>query len=155
MENGKDKTNSNGRGRPNKPRQLDIESNLRIPFQSGKSTYQAAIETGYNINTVKKYYAQFYKEIKDLEGTEFAQACKDRKISTGFVIDTQISKMEKLQEELEKKASTDKIPYIQLCKLRINLSNLISDLHMKKLNIANSPTYDEILTALRDAGEQK
>src|SRR5690348_10711916 len=101
MENDTDKTSRIGRGRPSKPGQLEIERNLRIPFQSGKSAYQASIETGYNINTVKKYYAQFYKEIKDLEGTEFTQACKDRKISTGFVIDKQISKMEKLQEELE------------------------------------------------------
>ena len=155
MDNGTNKTDRNKRGRPSKPEQLDIERNLRNSFLSGKSSYQAAIETGYNKNTVKKYYSKLTKEARDLEDPEFAQACKDRNMSTGFAIDKQISKLEKMQEELERKTPTDETQYIQLYKLKISLADLISDKHIKKLNISNSPTYDEILAALRKIGEQK
>lgn len=154
MENGRDETNRNGKGRPSKSEQLEIERNLRTYFGRGKSTYQAAIKTGYSINTVKKYFSNFYKEVRDSEGPEFVQACKDRIVSACLAIDVQLSKMEEMQKEL------DQIPqagtrYIQLYKLKISLANSISDLFIKKLNIANSPTFDEMLVAIRKLDEDK
>jgi hypothetical protein len=147
--------NHNGKGRPSKSEQLEIERILRPLFMKGLSSYAAANKTDYGINTVKKYYHKFYKEVRDLEGPDFAQECKDRIVSTCLGIDKQISKLEKIQEELELKSQNGGAQYIQLYKLRINLSDSISDLHMKRLGIANSPTYDEALAAIRKWHEQK
>ena len=154
----KDQTNEpnqNRRGRPSKCEQLQIERRLRPLFIRGLSTYSASIETGYSINTVKTYYDNFYKEIRDLEGPEFDQACKDRKISACLAIDEQIQKMEKMQKELEQKSQIGGTHDIQQYKLRISLCNLISDLKIKSLDIANSPTSDEILAALSKVEGQK
>ncbi len=155
MENHTNETNRNGKGRPSKFEQLQIEKRLQPLFMIGLSSYSATIETGYSINTVKKYYSNFYQEMRDLEGPEFDQACKDRKISTCFGIDEQLLNMKKMQRELEQKPQTDGSKYIQLYKLRISLAKSISDLLTKKLNIANSPTSDEMLVALRKVDEQK
>ncbi|HZS74466.1 MAG TPA: hypothetical protein VFA69_08200 [Candidatus Nitrosotalea sp.] len=149
------KTNRNGKGRPSKPEQLEIERTLRPLFMRGLSVYAAADKTGYSINTVKKYYRNFYKEARNMEGQDFAQECKDRIVSTCLGIDREISKLEKIREEIELKSQNSGAQYIQLCKLRINLSDSISDLHMKRLGIANSPTYDEMLAALKKIREQK
>jgi hypothetical protein len=155
MKNDPDNTIHNRKGRPGKFEQLQIEKKLQTLFVRGLNSYSAAIKTSYSINTVKKYYSNFYQKIRYLEGPEFDQACKNRKILTCSAIDEQLLKMEKMQTELEQKSQTGKIQYIQLCKLRISLSNSISNLHMKKLSIANSPTYDEMLTALKKVDEQK
>ncbi|HEV2192786.1 MAG TPA: hypothetical protein VGR54_04100 [Nitrosopumilaceae archaeon] len=149
MKNDTDNTVHNRKGRPSKFQQLQIERRLKPLFMRGLSPYSVAIETGYSKNTVKKYYGDFYQEIRDLEGPEFDQACKDRMISACLGIDEQLLKMEKMQKELEQKSQTDGTQYIQLYKLRISLANSISDLRIKKLNIANSPTSDEMLAALR------
>ena len=154
MKDHTDETNSNGKGRPSKFEQLQIERKLKSLFMSGLSPYAAAKETGCSINTVKKYYGGFFQEIRDLEGPEFNQACKDRRISACLALEEQLLKMEKMQKELEQMPQTG-TPYIQLCKLKIGLANLISDLLIKKLNISNSPTADEMLAALRKVGEQK
>lgn len=155
MDNGTNEKNRNGKGKPSKHKQLEIESTLRSIFSRGLSPYAAVNETGYSVNTVKKYYRKFHKEITDLEGQDFAQECKDRKVSACFGIDRQISKLEKMQKELELKSQTSGTQYLQLYKLQISLSNSISDLIMKRLGIANSPTYDEMLSAMRKEGEQK
>ncbi len=155
MDNGTEKNYHNGRGKPSKQKQLEIERELRSLFIDDVSPYHAAIKTGYSINTVKKYYRKFYKEIRDLEGQNFAQECKDRIVSACFSIDKEISNLRKMQKELEFKSQTDGTQYIQLYKLQISLSNSISDLIMKRLGIANSPTYDDMLAAMRKEGEQK
>lgn len=154
MKDHTDETNRNGKGRPSKFEQLQTERKLKPLFMSGLSPYAAAKETGYSINTVKKYYRGFFQEIRDLEGPEFDQACKNRRISTCLALDEQLLKMEKMQKELEQTPQTG-IPYTQLCKLKVSLANSISDLLIKKLNISNSPTADEMLVALRKVGEQK
>lgn len=155
MKDGTDENNHNWNGRPSKSEQLEIERTLRPLFMRGLSAHAAANKTGYSINTVKKYYLKFYKEITDLEGPNFAQQCKDRKTSACLGIDDQISKLEKIEQELELKSENSGAQYIQLYKLRISLSNSISDLHMKRLGIANSPTYDDMLEAMRKVHEQK
>lgn len=154
MKNHADETNRNGKGRPSKFEQLQIERKLRSLFLRGMSPYAAANETGYSINTVKKYYVKFFREVEDSESPEFIQACKDRKISACLGLDVQISKMEKMQEELDQIPQAGK-QYIQLCKLKVSLANSISDLIIKKLDIANSPTFDEILVAYRKESEHK
>ena len=155
MKDENDKANHNKRGRPSQFEQLEIERRLRPLILKGLSPYYAAIETGYSINTVRKYYRKICKGISDLESSEFVQACKDRNAFTCLAMDDQLSKLNKMQQELEKKTPIDETQYIQLYKLRINLVNSILDLLIKKLNIANSPTYDDMLTALRKIGEQK
>lgn len=155
MDNDTDKNNRNGNGRPSKSEQLEIERTLRPLFMRGLSAHAAANKTGHSINTVKKYYLKFYKEITDLEGQDFAQQCKDRKISACLGIDDQISKLEKIEQELELKSQNSGVQYIQIYKLRISLANSISDLRIKRLGIANSPTYDEMLAALKKVDEQK
>jgi len=155
MKNDTDNTVHNRKGRPSKAEQIQIERRLKPLFMRGSSSSSAAIETGYSINTVKKYYGNFYQEIRDLEDPEFNQACKNRKISACLGIDKQLLKMEKMQKELEQKPQTGGTQDIQLYKLRISLANSISDLCIKRLNIANSPTSDELLLALRKVDEQK
>lgn len=155
MDNGTNENNGNKRGKPTKSEQLEIERRLRPLFMRGASTYYASNETGFSINTVKKYYSKFYKEIRDLEGPDFAHECKDRIVSACLGIDQQISKMEKMQKELEIRSQNLGAQHIQIYKLRIILSDSISDLIMKRLGIANSPTYDEMLTAMRKVNEQK
>jgi len=91
-----DETNRNVKGRPSKPEQLQIERRLRPLFMRNLSSYTAANETGYSINTVKKYYKDFFRETRDLEGPEFDQACKERRISACLAIDEQLLKMEKM-----------------------------------------------------------
>ena len=150
-----DKTNHNGKGRPSKFEQLEIEKKLRPFFTSGLSSYTASRETNYSVNTVKKYYKKWYKEIRDSEAPEFVQACNDRRISTCLAQDEQLLKAERMQKELEEKTRTDVTPNIQLYKLRIRLIQLISDLLLKKLNTANSPTLDDMLTAFKKVDEQK
>ena len=90
-----------------------------------------------------------------MEGSEFDQACKDRKISACLAIDAQLSKMEKMQKELEQKPHTSGTQDIQQYKARISLVHLISDLIIKRLSIANSPTADEMLAALSKVEGQK
>ena len=155
MKNDTDNTVHNRKGRPSKYEQIQIERKLKLLFMRGSDSSAAAIETGYSINTLKSYYNNFYQEIRDLEGPEFDQACKDRKISACLGIDEQLLKMEKIQKELEQQSKTGGTHDIQLYKLRIGLANSISDLIIKKLNISNSPTSDEILAALRKVDEQK
>jgi hypothetical protein len=155
MDNDTDENNRNGKGRPTKSEQLQIERRLRPLFVKGTNSYYAANETGYSLNTVKKYYRNFFQEVRELEGPEFDQACKDRIISACLGIDEQILKMEKMQKELELKSQTGGKQDIQLYKLRINLSNSISNLRIQRLGIANSPTSDEMLAALRKVDEQK
>ena len=155
MDNDTNENNRNGRGKPSKYEQLEIERRLRSLFSMGLSPHAAAIETGYSINTVKKYYRKFYKEIRDFEGQNFAQECKDRIFSACCGIDTEISNLRKIQKELELKSQNSGTQYLQLCKLQISVSNSISDLIMKRLGIANSPTYDDMLAAMRKEGEQK
>jgi len=154
MKDHTNESNQNRKGRPSKFEQLQIERRLRPIFLKGTSPHFASIETGYSVNTVKKYYENFYKEARDLEGPEFDQACKERKFSTCLAIDEQIRKMDKMQKELEQKSQINGMQDIQLYKLRISLCNLISDLNIKRLSIANSPTSDELLTALRKVDEQ-
>jgi hypothetical protein len=147
--------NHNRRGKPSKHEQLEIERKLRSLFYKGVKPYQAVNETGYSPNTVKKYYCIFHKEIRDLEGSSFSQRCSDRKTSTCLGLDKQIEKLEKIQEELELKSKTGGTQDIKLYKLRISLSNSIADLITKRLGIANSPTYDDILEAMREVEKQK
>src|SRR5579864_7556884 len=154
MDNDTNENNRNGRGKPSKQEQLEIERRLRPLFIRDVSPYHAVIETGYSPNTVKKYYHKFYKEIRDLEGSDFAQQCKDRIVSACFGIDEEISNLRKIRKELELKSQTGGTQYIQLYKLQISLSNSISDLILKRLGIANSPTYDEMLEAMRKVHEQ-
>lgn len=155
MKDQTNESNNNGRGRPTKSEQLQTERRLRPLFMRGMSTYSASIETGYSINTVRKYYDNFYKETRDLEGPEFDQACKDRKITACLALDIQIQKMEKMQKELEQKSQIGGTQDIQQYKLRISLCNMISDLNIKRLSIANSPTADEMLAALSKVDGQK
>jgi len=145
----------NRRGKPSKHEQLEIERKLRILFDKGVRPYHAVIETGYSPNTVKKYYRKFHGEIRDLEGSNFAQQCRDRITLTCLVLDRQIEKQEKMQEELELKSKTGGTQDIKLYKLQISLSNSISDLITKRLGIANSPTYDNMLEAMREVEKQK
>ena len=154
MNNDTSENNRNGKGRPTKYEQLQIERRLRPLFLKGASPYHAANETGYSPNTVKKYYSIFYHEVRDLESTEFDQACKNRKVSACFGIDEQIQKLEKIQKEIEFKSQTGGTQDIQLYKLRINLANSISELYIKRLDIANSPTYDEMLKAMKKVEEK-
>ena len=145
----------NGRGKPSKHEQLEIERELRLLFIDDVSPYAAANKTGHSINTVRKYYRKFYKEIRDLEGQNFAQECKDRIVSACFGIDKEISNLRKIQKELENKSQSNGAQDLQRYKLQISLSNSISDLIMKRLGIANSPTYDDMLVAMREVEKQK
>ena len=96
MDNDTNENNRNGRGKPSKHEQLEIERELRSLFINGLSPYAAANKTGHSINTVRKYYRKFYKEIRDLEGQDFAQECKDRIVSACFGIDNEISNLRKI-----------------------------------------------------------
>lgn len=145
----------NGRGKPSKHEQLEIERELRPLFIRDVSPYYAAIETGHSINTIKKYYRKFYKEIRDLEGKDFAQKCKDRIVTACLGIDNEISNLRKIQKELENKSQSNGAQDLQRYKLQISLSNSISDLIMKRLGIANSPTYDDMLEAMKEVEKQK
>ncbi len=150
MDNYTNENNRNGRGKPSKHEQLEIERTLRDTFRRGLLPCQAVIETGYSPNTVKKYYSKFYKEIRDLEGPDFAQQCKDRIISACFGLDREILKQEKIREELELKSKTGGTQDIHLYKLQTSLSNSIAGLIEKRLAIANSPTYRDILEAMKE-----
>ena len=147
--------NRNRRGKPSKHEQLEIERKLRPLFYKGVKPYQAVIETGYSPNTVKKYYCKFHKEIRDLEGPNFAQQCKDRITLTCLALDKQIEKQKKIQEELELKSKTGGTQDIKLYKLQIGLSNSISNLITQRICIANSPTYDIMVEAMREREKQK
>lgn len=149
------KTNRSGKGRPSKPEQLEIESRLKDLFKKGTDSYSAANQTGYSINTVKKYYNKFYKEIRDLEGPDFAQTCKDRMVLTCLGIDKQISKFEKIEQELELKSQNGGKQDIHLYKLRISIAKAISDLYIKRMSIANSPTSDDMLETVQKWEYQK
>jgi predicted transcriptional regulator len=148
-------TNRNGKGRPSKYEQLEIERTLRDTFRRGLLSHQAVTETGYSPNTVKKYYGKFYKEIRDLEGPNFAQECMNRRISACLGLDQEILKQEKVREELELKSKTGGTQDIHLYKLQTSLSNSIADLIEKRLAIANSPTYRDMLEAMKEVEKQK
>ena len=155
MDNDTTENKRNGRGRPSKPKQVEIERTLRSLFIKGVKPYQVKIETNYSPNTIKDYYGEICKEIRDLEGPDFALQCKNRIVSACLAIDQQIEKQEKMQEELEHKLETGGKEDLKIYKLLTNLSNSISDLHMKRLGIAISPTYDDMLEAMREVEKQK
>jgi hypothetical protein len=155
MDNGTSENNRNGRGKPSKQEQLEIERTLRDTFRRGLLPYQAVIETGYSPNTVKKYYSKFCKEIRDLEGPDFAQQCRDRIISACLGLDREILKQEKIREELELKSKTGGTQDIHRYKLQTSLSNSIAGLIEKRLAIANSPTYRDVLEIMKEVEKQK
>lgn len=147
------KTFRQNRGRPSKKEELEMERQLRDCFLEGKSPWAASHETGHSVNTVRRYYKRYHAEAKESESPEFVEACKERILSTRLALERQLQKMEKVQNELEKVSAQDGTHYIQINKLRINAVQTITDLHLKILNIANSPTMDELMTAFRKAGE--
>ncbi|MDE1828859.1 MAG: hypothetical protein KGI25_00910 [Thaumarchaeota archaeon] len=152
METDDTKTSGQKRGRPSKKEELEIERQLRNCFLQGKSPWAASGETGHSVNTVRKY-KRFYAEAREAESPEFVEACKERIVSARLALERQLQKLEKVRDELEKVSPQNGTQYIQINKLRINVVQAITDLHLKILNIANSPTVDELLAALRSAGE--
>ena len=141
------------RGRPSKKEELDIERELRSCFSDGRSVWSASEKTGHSVNTVRKYYKRFHAWIKESESPEFVEACKDRVVLTRIALGRQLLKMERMQDDLEKTSPQNAIQYIQVNKLKVGVMQAITDLHLKILNIANAPTVDEFLAALREAGD--
>lgn len=153
-----DDTSTDGqksRGRPSKKEELEMDGQLRRCFLQGKSPWTASKETCHSVNTVRKYYKKYYTETITAEAPEFVQACKERVISTRLALEEQLTKMQLMQSEMEKASPQNVTHYIQICKLKIGLNREITDLHLKILNIANTPTVDEILAAFRKEGEMK
>lgn len=137
-------------GRPNKAEQLRIEQTLRPYFEKMLSTSFAARDTGININTVKRYYKIFSDEIRSSEHTDFIQRSKNIIQNCNLALDIQLSKFYTLQNKLEMQINSeikqhDKIPPI-LYKISITLSDNISDLLLKKVNLTISPTADITLS---------
>lgn len=155
MDNETNENKRNERGRPSKHEQRETERELESLFFKGVKPHHARLKTRYSPNTIKKYYSKFDKEIRDLEGPEFAQACRNRITTACLALDQQIEKQEKMQKELELMPKTGGTQDLKLYKLQINLSNSISDLTAKRLGIANSPTYHEMLEAMREVEKQK
>ena len=141
------------RGRPNKSEQLQMERRLQPYFQKGLSVSFAAKETRININTVKKYYKIWSDEIQSTEHPDFIERSKITILNSNLALDIQLSKLYKLQEILEKQITHDikqnnKIPNLEIniYKTSIYLSEKISDLILKKTNLAITPTADVILS---------
>ena len=139
------------RGRPNKSKQLQIERKLQPYFEKMLTTSLAAKETGININTVKKYYKIWSDIIKATEHPKFFTRSKIVIRNSILALDIQLSKLYKLQEILEKQTNhnikqNNEIPNLEIniYKTNILLSEKISDLILKKTNLAVTPTADII-----------
>ncbi len=151
----KNETRKNkSRGRPSPVEQLKIRSTLEECFNDGISPYAAERLTGHNINTVRKYYREFYKKITKSFDKEFVQGCKERIAYTFAALENDLLGMVTLRKKLEKVKGGRK-PNIPLNKLLITLNEKIVNLRIKLLDTANSPTYDEKLKALKAEDEQK
>lgn len=138
------------KGRPSKAKQLYIERTLRSCFESMLSASFASRKTNTNINTVKKYYRVFSDEIKLSEQPDFIEKSKQSIQSCTLALDSQLSKLYKLQNKLEIQITSEIKQHGKitptLYKISINLSKSITDLLLRKTDLVISPTADITLS---------
>lgn len=143
------KETDNKNGRPSRADQLEMERKLRPYFEKSISSSITSRETGINIKTVRKYFHEWYEEIKSSEHQDFIEICKIAKEQAILAYDDQLLILYKIQEDIEKQVENSikqsgGIPKLDrwLYKQRIEVSNAIVNLISLKTALTNTPTAD-------------
>lgn len=136
-------------GRPSETEQLEIERKLRPYFEKSISSSVTSRETRINIKTVRKYFHEWYEEIKSSEHPDFIERSKIAKEQAILAYDDQLLILYKVQEDIEKQAEdsikqSSGIPKLDrwLYKQRVEVSIAIVNLINFKTTLANTPTAD-------------
>lgn len=140
-ENGNDK---HERGRPHDVRRAEIEREIWSYFVIGVYPSTVAVQTGYNIKTIRHYYKNFSSFRINLNQNGFIQQCKINIENALAAIDNQILRLEDLYAVQKK--------YLDTFGHELSLNSAVdglrkiikttSELQTLKLTIANSPTAD-------------
>ena len=139
----------NKNGRPSEAEQLEIERKLRPYFEKSISPYVTSRETGINIKTVRKYFHEWFEEIKSSEHPDFIERSKIAKEQAILACEDQLLRLYKVQEDIEKQVENSitqsgGIPRLErwVYKQRIEVSSAIVNLIILKTTLANTPTAD-------------
>lgn len=131
-------------GRPSKSEQMRIEQKLWPYFEKMLSSSVAAKETGININTVRKYYREFSRQLRFSQNPDFVENSKNIIQQCVLALDDQLLHLHKLQDKINSDIDRQhSMRYlIPLYKISINLSEKISHLSLQKSNLLLNPTAD-------------
>lgn len=138
-------------GRPSVNESRSIKKRCNDYFLNGMSAEFTAKKLKCNINTVRKYFKEFDKELEILEGKEFEQNAKRNRSRNVILLDSQIDELLELQSELKselkKLKPTQKSTrlYEFLINKQIQIAKEISNLSIKREDVANRLTQGAIL----------
>ena len=138
-------------GRPSINESRAIKERCKDYFFNGMSAAYTARKVGCNINTVRKYFKEFDKELEILEGKEFEQNAKRNRSKNVIILDSQIDELLELQSELKSELKKLKLTqkstrlYEFLINKQIQIAKDVAYLSIKREDVANRLTQGAIL----------
>ena len=137
------------RGRPAKETQLSIQKILRQYFERGITASLTAQRTGTNINTVCKYFDEFYEQAAESEKFDFLERQKKERERIVISFDGQIldayESLDDLDSQIKKYKQDDKVIPRHLLSLKLEVMKYITSLTEKKGAFVMQPAMDEAL----------
>ena len=136
-------------GRPAKQVQLNMRKKLHWFFERGSTATLAAQRTGININTVCKYFEEFFEQVMEAEKSDFLERQKKERERTIIAIDGQIFDAYEFLNELDMQIAKSKqegkmIPR-HLLSLKLETGRFISVLTERKGLFLMQPSVDEAI----------
>ncbi|HSB57278.1 MAG TPA: hypothetical protein VLD38_05680 [Nitrosopumilaceae archaeon] len=135
------------RGRPPKEEQLETQKTLQWYFERGITATVTSQRTGKNINTVCKYFEEFYEQISEFEKVEFLERQKKERERIIITFDSQIldtyESLDDIESEINKYKQEKKPIPRHLISLKLETMKYISILTEKKGSFVMLPSMDD------------
>ena len=137
------------RGRPARLVQQNMQKTLRLYYERGISATATAQRTGININTVCKYFEEFYEQVTESEKLDFLERQKKDRERIIITFDGQILDAYKFLDELDLviknyKGEKKLVPR-HLLSLRLETMKYITSLTEKKGSFEMQPAMDDAI----------
>lgn len=137
-------------GRPTFQDQVWMKKKLEHFYQSGISANAASKISKINVKTVLKYFAEWDKEILQMENYDFLKRVKVEKEKTLQLLDFEIISLNNQEKELEYfKEKAKKVGNVEhfemLSRLRIKITDQKLKVLSSKIQLINTPTADIIV----------
>ena len=138
------------RGRPTKHDRSKIKKSLQSYYQKGISASVTAKASKINYKTVLKYFAEWDKEILELEDKDFLRRTKITKEKTLQVLDDEMISLENHEKEVNTanqlaKKIGDITSFVKLSQLKLKMRDQKLRIVSSKINLINTPTAGEII----------